>query len=175
MFLSYQRYRTTLVIAHSTVCLFMYNKLEEIVKASSNNLLKTLQSFSFTRDRYIYQNYIIGHQNTYSDIEIWVVIFKYQRFPTNMALTLQYACMLGFVFFLNVSAESSEEFMFIVCFRFEYRNWESLSLLFAVRPCCYWAPPACGGEPSLSSSQDEDVNPAGAEIEWGAVVWPSPW
>lgn len=38
---------------------------------------------------------------------------------------------------------------------------------------CYC--PGCGGVPSLSSSQDEDVKPAGAEMEWGAVVWPRPW
>lgn len=30
-------------------------------------------------------------------------------------------------------------------------------------------------ELSLSSSQDEDVKPAGAEIECGAGVWPRPW
>lgn len=34
---------------------------------------------------------------------------------------------------------------------------------------------ASGGEPSLSSSQDEEVNPAGAEMECGAGVWPRPW
>lgn len=40
---------------------------------------------------------------------------------------------------------------------------------------CYRVSTTSGGELSPSSSQEEEVNPAGAEIECGAGVWPRPW